>query len=48
MCVCVCGGDRGEREGKGEKGGRPNTNTIRPEAGRLLSTSLHAAAQWSK
>ena len=20
VCACVCGGDRGEREGKGEKG----------------------------
>ena len=44
LCVCVC-------EEKGRENGREKRtpkNTIGSEAGRLLSTSLHAAAQRSK
>ena len=47
MCVCVCG----VIEEKGRENGREKRtpkNTIGSEAGRLLSTSLHAAAQRSK
>ena len=45
--VCVCG----VIEEKGRENGREKRtpkNTIGSEAGRLLSTSLHAAAQRSK
>ena len=40
-CVCLI-------EEKGRERGRKESDQTRPEAGKLLSTSLHAAAQWSK
>ena len=43
VCVCVFVGLSREREEKLE-----GERSARPEAGRLLLTSLHAAAQWSK
>ena len=47
VCVCVCGviDEKGRENGR-EK--RTPKNTIKSEAGRLLSTSLHAVAQRSK
>ena len=50
VCVCVCVCLRGYEE-KGRENGREKRtpkNTTGSETGRLLSTSLHAAAQWSK
>ena len=50
VCVCVCVCVSGVIEEKGRENGRekraPKTHWIR--GGRLLSTSLHAAAQRSK
>ena len=43
VCVCVSGVIEREREGKWEKEKLPLTHE-RPEAGRLLSTSLHAVS----
>ena len=51
VCVCVCVCVSGVIEKKGRENGREKRtpkNTIGSEAGRLLSTSLHAAAQRSK